>query len=320
MAPAAPRGMALSGFEEADARPFLPEAAHLRTGIIAMRFLRLFSLAAGVAFLAACGDETGPTNAAPAATFVAQCGPLQCTLTNGSTDPDGAIETYAWDFGDDSDPATTRDAVHAYAPPGGRYTITLTVTDDDGATATATIEVDVSEANRAPTASFTYACEGLACDFTDRSFDGDHDGRVVSHIWSFGDGQTSAETSPRHTYAAGGTYTVALNVADDLGRGGRDSEQVTVTGTVPGGMAAAFTASCNWLQCTFADNSGDSSGDVIVSWHWDFGDGHTSTAQQPTHVYDVAELTTFQVILTVMNTDRDTADASHDVQVHPPPG
>ena len=121
-----------------------------------MRFSRVFPLVAVAALLAACGDEgTDPTNAAPTAAFTVQCGPPDCTFTNSSTDADGTIEGYDWGFGDDSPHVTTRDAVHTYPAPGGRFTVTLTVTDDDGETATATKQVDVSEANVAPTADFT---------------------------------------------------------------------------------------------------------------------------------------------------------------------
>ncbi len=61
---------------------------------------------------------------------------------SGSTDPDGTIASYAWDFGDGGT-ASTATANHTYGT-GGTYTITLTVTDDDGATATKTAQVTVT--------------------------------------------------------------------------------------------------------------------------------------------------------------------------------
>jgi aqualysin 1 len=81
-------------------------------------------------------------------------------------------------------------------------------------------------ANVAPTASFTYSCTGLTCDFTDTS--NDSDGSVVGWSWGFGDGSTSAEQSPSHTYAADGTYTVQLTVTDDDGATGSTSQSVSV--------------------------------------------------------------------------------------------
>jgi PKD repeat protein len=200
-----------------------------------MRFSRVFPLVAVAALLDACGDEgTDPTNAAPTAAFTVQCGPADCTFINSSTDADGTIEGYNWGFGDDSPHVTTRDAVHTYPAAGGRFTVTLTVTDDDGETATATRQVDVSEANVAPTADFSVSCTDLTCTFSDGSFDGNVGGSVASYTWDFGDGGTSTQANPVHTYPApGGHYTVALTVTDDLGKTGTVSHVVIATVTAP---------------------------------------------------------------------------------------
>ncbi len=87
--------------------------------------------------------------------------------------------------------------------------------------------------NNPPTASFTYSCNQLTCNFTDTSTDGD--GTVVGWSWNFGDAGTSTAQNPSHTYAAGGTYTVQLTVTDDDGATGSTSSQVTVT--APGNIS-----------------------------------------------------------------------------------
>jgi serine protease len=94
--------------------------------------------------------------------------------------------------------------------------------------------------NSPPTASFTYSCTDLSCNFTDTSTDSD--GTIVAWAWTFGDGATSSAQNPSHAYAAGGTYTVGLTVTDNGGATGTASQNVTVT--APGGDdPAEFTLS-----------------------------------------------------------------------------
>ena len=83
-----------------------------------------------------------PGNQAPVASFTATCSSLDCTFTNTSTDADGTIASYEWDFGDGSAVVTTEDAAHTYAVDElTLFTVSLTVTDDDGATSTTTNDV-----------------------------------------------------------------------------------------------------------------------------------------------------------------------------------
>lgn len=67
----------------------------------------------------------------------------------------------------------------------------------------------------APDADFTASCDGPSCEFTDASTDDEFE--IVSWSWSFGDGNTSSEQNPSHTYAEGGTYTVSLTVTNSDG-------------------------------------------------------------------------------------------------------
>ncbi len=85
--------------------------------------------------------------------------------------------------------------------------------------------------NQPPVAAFTESCSGLTCNFTDQSTD--PDGSVVGWSWTFGDGNTSAQRNPSHTYATGGTFTVTLTVTDNGGATNATSRSVTVT--APGG-------------------------------------------------------------------------------------
>ncbi len=74
---------------------------------------------------------TPPSNQAPTASFTSDCTDLSCTFTSTSTDADGTISSYQWDFGDGNQ-STAQDPSHSYAT-AGDYTVTLTVTDNDAA-------------------------------------------------------------------------------------------------------------------------------------------------------------------------------------------
>jgi subtilisin family serine protease len=81
--------------------------------------------------------------------------------------------------------------------------------------------------NESPVARFTSSCTGLGCTFTDQSWD--PDGTVEGWSWGFGDGNSSTEQHPQHTYASAGTYQVTLVVMDDGSTSSPpSSESVTV--------------------------------------------------------------------------------------------
>ncbi len=247
-------------------------------------------------------------NQLPTAVFTPTCTNLDCGFDgSASSDPDGSVQGYAWDFGDgNSDTGATPS--HTYAA-AGTYDVTLTVTDDVGATNSDTQQVTVSTANQSPTATFAPSCTDLDCGF-DASASQDPDGSIASYVWDFGDGNTGTGATPTHTFAAGGTYDVALTVTDDLGATDIDTQQVTVV--APNQLpTAAFTPGCIGLNCSFNGSASTDPDGSIASYAWDFGDGNSGTGQSPTHSYGAGG--TYSVTLTV--TDDRGATATDTQQV-----
>jgi PKD repeat protein len=169
-------------------------------------------------------------NSAPTAAFTQTCSGLSCTFTDGSTDADGTVTGWSWDFGDNTS-AIARNPAHTYTT-DGTYTVGLVATDDDGATGTISKAVTVSApgANTAPTAAFTVSCLALSCKFTNGSTD--VDGSVIAWKWTFGNGTNATTANPSRSYTAGGTYNVTLEVTDNGGAVNQVTKPITITSAV----------------------------------------------------------------------------------------
>lgn len=164
-------------------------------------------------------EQVAAPNAAPSARIA---GPVQKVAgepfafdATGSSDPDGAIASYSWDFGDGT-VASGAIVSHAYTR-AGTYSVRLTVTDDDGASATSAMAVTVT--SMPPVARIAAPEPQLAG--LPMAFDGvgssDPDGSVVGYTWDFGDGQSADGAQVSHAYSAPGNYIVALTVVDNDG-------------------------------------------------------------------------------------------------------
>ncbi len=259
-------------------------------------------------------DVTVTTAPPPTAAFTSNMTYLKGSFDGtGSTDVDGTITSYAWNFGD-SATDTGATPQHTYAT-GGTYTVVLTVTDNEGHTATVTHDVTATVAPP-PTAAFTSSSTYRTASF-DANGSGDVDGTIAGYAWDFGDSTSGSGATPQHTYATAGTYTVALTVTDNEGHTGAITHDVTVADPPP--PTAAFTSTSTYLKASFDSNgSGDVDG-TITGYAWNFGDGATGTGPTPQHTYATAG--TYTVTLTVTDNDGHTGVVTHDVTVvnAPPP-
>ncbi len=214
-----------------------------------------------------------PNNIAPVAEFTVQCTQLTCTFnSSGSSDPDGSIVSRNWDFGDG---ATSDQANPSHTFGGaGSYNVTLTVMDNDGAAHSVTHEAQPggpTASNRPPVADYRWDCVDLVCRFTDASTD--EDGSVVGWRWDFGDGGSSTDKNPTHTFEAG-TYTVVL-VATDNG-GATDDVSNSLTVRAPAQVATTTTITSDEpdptvdgkvirVSVTVTSEAGTPSGDIIIT-------------------------------------------------------
>ena len=235
-----------------------------------------------------------PVNQAPVADFTATTTGLSADVVSTSTDADGTIAGYAWEFGDGGTSTVADPLPHAYAA-AGSYDVKLTVTDNQGATNSITKSVTVAAVNQAPVANFTATTSGLSADVVSTSTDAD--GTIAGYAWEFGDGGTSTVADPLpHAYAVAGSYDVKLTVTDNLGATDSITKSVTVA-AVNQAPVANFTATTSGLSADVASTSTDADG-TIAAYAWEFGDGGTSTVADPLpHAYAAAG--SYDVKLTV---------------------
>lgn len=154
-------------------------------------------------------------------------------------------------------------------------------------------------AAQTPTANFTSditgGCAPIVVNFKDQST-----GNPTAWAWDFGNGGSSNKQNPSATYFYEGTYVVTLTVANLNG-----SNTVTKTAyiTVYKEPTAEFTVNsrtgCTPAHMQFTDMSTTTAGTNITGWKWDFGDGGSSTQQNPTYVYKTPG--SYTVTLTITN-------------------
>ncbi len=215
--------------------------------------------------------------------------PLTVNFTNQSTD----ATSYSWDFGDGGTSTATNPSYTYNA--AGTYTVTLTATNSCGSDQLVRTNYITVDPCVAPTANFTGTPTSgevpLTVNFTDQSTGG-----PTSWSWDFGDGGTSTAQNPSYTYNAAGTYTVTLTATHS---GGSTqlvrTTYITVTCTAPvAGFVGSPTSGDYPLTVNFVDQSTGA-----TSYSWDFGDGGTSTAANPSYTYNAAG--TYTVTQTVTN-------------------
>jgi len=180
------------------------------------------------------GEDSRATTAAAINTSSATVGEAVTFDASNSTDVDGDITSYRWDFdGDGTTDATGPTNTHSYES-NGTHRVTLTVTDETGNAETTTVNVTVTETNDAPTAAITAAPTSPTVGenvMIDALTSTDADGAIERYEWDLdGDGTTDETgTFVGHVYERAGTHELTLTVTDDDGAVNTTTMTVNVT-------------------------------------------------------------------------------------------
>ena len=261
--------------------------------------------------------SSGSSNLPPVASFTVS--PTAPTINQNIAFKDtsitgNGINQWAWSFGDGST-STSQNPTHTYTTLGSK-TVILTVTDLNGKASTISKSLTVSD-YISPVALFTYSPLspgiGTQITFTDKSTPGS--GTINQWAWSFGGGSTSTSQNPTHTYTTSGQYTVSLTVTNTNSKTSTVSSTINVAYIAPTAQFTLSTANPNVGQTvTFTDTSVPGTTGTINQWSWNFGDGTTSTTQNPTHAYTTPGSKT--VTLTVTDTNSKTSTATQTLTVN----
>ncbi|MBS3802600.1 MAG: PKD domain-containing protein [Candidatus Thermoplasmatota archaeon] len=235
------------------------------------------------------------------------------SFTDQSTDSDGTITSWLWDFGDGTN-STKKHPTHQYAD-DGTYLISLTVVDNLGSSTTYSYSLIIE--NVPPIAYFTYhPTEPLDIQEVDiRDNSTDVDGKIVNRTWIINNTLHEYSSMFRYTFPDDGIYTVTLMVTDDDNETSSYTKEITVLNVGP---SAGFTYSTQdgtlskESPINFKDTSQDVDG-TIISYQWEFGDGTTSTKKHPTHTFSTDGR--YKVTLHIEDNDGEQDSYAKQIQI-----
>lgn len=228
-----------------------------------------------------------------------------------SSDPEGDIESYQWNFGDGSED-TGRAVSHTFSD-YGTNTVVLTVTDSFNQTSRYTQEVVVSGE---PEADFTIEPNTPVVS-SPVTFNGgassDPDGDIEEYEWDFGGGNVKTGETVEYQFSESGDFNVTLRVVDSVG----NSDNVTKNITVTAGPTAQFTTDNQNVvigeDVEFDASQSSDPNDDIEQYIWSFGDGVESSGTVVSHSYD--ERGNYTVELTVEDSVGNTSSTTGSINV-----
>jgi gliding motility-associated-like protein len=208
--------------------------------------------------------------------------PITVTFTN--TTPNNATNTSNWSFGDGFTSGQTA-PTHIYNS-NANFQVKLITTDVNGCKDSVTHLVGIG--GLFPSFTASNACEGSPVNFTNTTTSS-----FNSCSWDFGDGFTSTQTSPTHTYASPGTYTVLMTISNSQCSGSYSMSITVYPKPVIAFVANPLPPCPNPVPVEFTNLSTNA-----TSYVWHFGDGYSSTLTNPTHVYQDSGLYSVTLVAT----------------------
>lgn len=203
-----------------------------------------------------------------------------------------SFNSYLWDFGDGFT-STVQNPSHTFVT-GGSYSVSVTVTDNNNCPFTYYLPQAVVVYD--PVANFSFVQTG-ACDSNTEVFTNLSTGTGTPMqnfcAWSYGDGNNQWAVNPVHNYLNAGLYPVTLTVYAPIGGCNNAIVQMVPIGEPYVNFNFTQDKSCLPVTATFTDSSGNA-----VSWYWEFGDGTTSTQQNPVHIYTTAPTNPVRLTIT----------------------
>jgi PKD repeat protein len=231
----------------------------------------------------------------------------------------GIVNLWEWEFGDGTTQTVTSpgspNVEHVYTQ-AGTVTATVTVTTEQGCFNSYSKQIVV---RNNPLANFTYtdSCQSEAIVFTNLTQAGE--GSIANWYWNFGDpasgaGNTSSLQNPTHIYNTPGVYNVTLIAENSFGC----PDTIVKTINIVAKPAVDFTYEVGCVNDTTQFTlSPIVQVENIVSFEWDFGDGYTSNAQNPVHIF--TGLGPYYVTLTIVDNNGCTNSITKEVLVSTAP-
>ena len=224
------------------------------------------------------------------------------TFTDASSISSGTISEWRWTFGDGNTANNNNGNVFNYTyGTSNNFTAKLVTLSSNGCVSDTFSRTVII--NPIPVADFintaSVCMPGGVVSFTNQSTLANNGSMTYS--WNFGDGSPlSSSTSPSHVYAAINTYTISLTATSAAGCSHQVNKTFSGFFEKPDAAFLPIPAEvCQGKSNTFNDLSTDPGGSTITNWNWSFGDGATSSIQNPTKLY--AQAGNYPVTLTVTN-------------------